>query len=385
MNGILKKTATFLLGLVLVVPSIEAQQRTSGHRGGSKSEQVSSRGRSGGESNRKPQATRPSSSRPSSGRPANTTSRPGNSGSVNNRPGNNGNHNQGVSNRPGNNGNHQNVGNRPGNNGNHNQGVGNRPGNNGNHNQGVGNRPGHNGNHNQGVGNRPGNNGNHNQGIGNRPGHNGNHNQGMGNRPNRPDRPVTGVRPGHNARPPHNNAVRPGHNYRPPYVQRPPMHVHRPAPRPWHRPVPPPAWRPRPGAPVISAIFGINFGTALNVSLNFLLGHGYTVSSYGSNAVYLSDVNQYNYYWPEATMYYGNNGLERTEFFYSTSYPDTVRYNNLYNNMTAIYGAPVNVSNVSSSLSATWFAPNQGYIRLQYVPQYSSGQLRFFTSITTGL
>ena len=357
MNGILKKTATFLLGLVLVVPSIEAQQRTSGHRGGSKSEQVSSRGRSGGESNRKPQATRPSSSRPSSGRPANTTSRPGNSGSVNNRPGNNGNH----------------------------QNVGNRPGNNGNHNQGVGNRPGNNGNHNQGVGNRPGNNGNHNQGVGNRPGNNGNHNQGMGNRPNRPDRPVTGVRPGHNVRPPHNNAVRPGHNYRPPYVQRPPMHVHRPAPRPWHRPVPPPAWRPRPGAPVISAIFGINFGTALNVSLNFLLGHGYTVSSYGSNAVYLSDVNQYNYYWPEATMYYGNNGLERTEFFYSTSYPDTVRYNNLYNNMTAIYGAPVNVSNVSSSLSATWFAPNQGYIRLQYVPQYSSGQLRFFTSITTGL
>lgn len=316
MNGILKKTATFLLGLVLVVPSMEAQQRTSGHRGGSKSEQVSSRGRSGGESNRKPQATRPSSSRPSSGRPANATSRPGKSGSVNNRPGNN----------------HQNVGNRPGNNGNH---------------------------------------------------------HGAGNRPNRSDHPVSGVRPGHNARPPHNNAVRPGqrpgHNYRPPYVHRPPMHVHRPAPRPWHRPVPPPAWRPRPGAPVISAIFGINFGTALNVSLNFLIGHGYTVSSYGSNAVYLSDVNQYNYYWPEATMYYGNNGLERTEFFYSTSYPDMVRYNNLYNNMTAIYGTPVNVSNVSSSFSATWFAPNQGYIRLQYVPQYSSGQLRFFTSITTGL
>ncbi|MCM1332642.1 MAG: hypothetical protein NC248_08540 [Bacteroides sp.] len=370
MNGILKKTAVFLLGLVLVVPCVEAQQRTSGHRGGSKSEQVSSRGRGGSESNRKPQATRPSSSRPSSGRPANTTSRPGNSGSVNNRPGNN---HQNVGNRPGNNGNHnQGVGNRPGNN---HQNVGNRPGNNGNHNQGVGNRPG---NNHQNVENRPGNNGNHNQSVGNRPGHNGNHNQGVGNRPHRPDRPVTGVRPGHNARPPHNNAVRPGHNYRPPYV-------HRPTPRPWHRPVPPPAWRPRPGAPVISAIFGINFGTALNVSLNFLLGHGYTVSSYGSNAVYLSDVNQYNYYWPEATMYYGNNGLERTEFFYSTSYPDTVRYNNLYNNMTAIYGAPVNVSNVSSSLSATWFAPNQGYIRLQYVPQYSSGQLRFFTSITTGL
>ncbi len=343
MKHIVKKTAAFLLGVLLLAPCLEAQNRTTGNRNSSRSEQVS-HGRSGNESHRKQPAARPASGRPSSGRPG--SSRPGNSnnsGTVNHRPGNNGNHNQGVATRPGNNG-----------------------------------------DHNQGVNHRPGSNGNHNQGVATRPGNNGNHNWNQGNRPNRP---TTGVRPGQEMRPPHNNAHRPGngHNYRPPYVHRPPVHVHRPAPRPWHRPVPPPAWRPRPGAPVIASIFGINFGTTLNISLNFLLGHGYTVSSYGSNAVYLSDVNQYNYYWPEATMYYGNNGLERTEFFYSTGYPDTVRYRNLYNNLTAIYGSPVDVANVSSSLSATWFAPNQGYIRLQYVPQYSGGQLRFFTSITTGL
>ena len=325
MNGIFKKTAAFLLSLALVAPVVSAQRRaTSGHRDGSKSEQVSPNRGSG--SANKPQSARPAASRPASARPSGTSSRPGA----------NGNHNTSTD--------------RPGTNGNHNGGAINRPGNNGNHNGGAVNRPT--------TGNR-------------HPGFN--------------NRPVAGVRPGNNVRPPHNNAVRPRPDYRPPYVQRPPVHVHRPAPRPWHRPMPPAAWRPRPGAPLISAIFGLNFGTALNVSLSFLTGNGYTVTGYGNNAVYLSDVNQYNYYWPEATMYYGNNGLERTEFFYSTAYPDTMRYNSLYGSLTSLYGSPVNVSNVSSSLSATWFAPNKGYVTLQYVPQYSSGQLRFFTTITTGL
>ena len=365
MNGIFKKTAAFLLSLALVAPVVSAQRRaTSGHRDGSKSEQVSPNRGSG--SANKPQSARPAASRPASARPSGTSSRPGA----------NGNHNTSTA-RPGNNGNHNASAVRPGNNGNHNGGTVNRPGNNGNHNGGAINRPGNNGNHNTSAV-RPGNNGNHNGGAVNRP-TTGNRHPGFNNRP------VAGVRPGNNVRPPQNNAVRPRPDYRPPYVQRPPVHVHRPAPRPWHRPMPPAAWRPRPGAPLISAIFGLNFGTALNVSLSFLTGNGYTVTGYGNNAVYLSDVNQYNYYWPEATMYYGNNGLERTEFFYSTAYPDTMRYNSLYGSLTSLYGSPVNVSNVSSSLSATWFAPNKGYVTLQYVPQYSSGQLRFFTTITTGL
>lgn len=128
MKRIVKKTAAFLLGVLLLAPCLEAQNRTTGNRNGSRSEQVS-HGRSGNESHRKQPAARPASGRPSSGRPG--SSRPGNSnnsGTVNHRPGSNGNHNQGVSNRPGSNGNH-------------NQGVSNRPGNNGNHNWNQGNRP----------------------------------------------------------------------------------------------------------------------------------------------------------------------------------------------------------------------------------------------------
>ena len=361
MNGILKKIAVAFLSLALMTPMVDAQNhRTSGNRGGNHTatQHPSNNGAS----------SRPNSSRPSA-RPVS-----GNNGSHNNsgnhgnyRPGNNGNH--GNSNRPNNN-------NRPGNNGNH--GNSNRPGNNGNH--GNSNRPNNN--------NRPGNNGNHGNGNHkpdyNRPGNNGNH----GNNNHRPGnnewhfgRPNGGGGHHHG----HVTPPRPGHNHRPPMIA-PPMRPHRPIAHRWTRPVPPPAWRPRPHAPSISAILGISFGTTLGLSLDYLYGRGYVVDGYGDNRVYLRDVNQFNYYWPDATLYYGNGGLTRSEFLYSTSYPDMIRYNALYNSLTGTYGAPVNYVTSGASVTATWFAPNSGYVTLQYAPQYSvGGALRYFTIITFGL
>lgn len=279
------------------------------------------------------QAARPSATRPS-----------GNSGN-NGRPNNNGNQNRpGNNTRPNNNGGQ----NRPNNNGNNN-----RPNNN--------NRPGNNGNHNNGNQYRPGNNDWH---FGGNHGNPGNVNPGH-------------VNPGH---------VNPGHpTPRPPMVA-PPMRPHRPVASHWSRPVPPPTWRPVPSAPSISAILGIAFGSAFNVSLNYLYNSGYSVDGYGDNMVYLRDVNQFNYFWPDATLYYNNGGLARSEFLYSSPYPDTVRYNSLYRNFMGIYGAPVNYSTNGLSASATWFAPNQGYITLQYGQRSSlGGGLRFFTTVTYGL
>ncbi len=179
---------------------------------------------------------------------------------------------------------------------------------------------------------RPGNNGSHNRPQ-DRP-----HNRPTQNRPNnnwhygrpqqpRPPRPGIGHLPPGHARPP---------------MMHPPMRPHRPRPSRWSRPVPPPSWRPRPHAPSFAAILGITFGTALNLSLDYLINHGYTVDGYGNNVVYLRDINQFNYYWPDATLYYGNGGLARSEFLYSTSYPDMMRYNSLYNSFTGTYGSPVN-------------------------------------------
>lgn len=224
----------------------------------------------------------------------------------------------------------------------------------------------------------------------NRP--NGNHDfRGPAGNHTRPAAPAPGnshkpseshFRPGaaHNTRP----APRPLPGPRPGYHG--PAFVHRPVHHaPWSRPVPPPAWRPYRGAPALSAILGVTFGTALNVALNYLVNNGYTINSYGNNAVYLNNVNMFGALWPEVTMYYGNGGLERSEFYYSTPYPDMMRYNSLYSSLSRTYGGPVSIINNAAGRAATWFAPNRGYITLQYSQQFNGGAARFFTTITTGL
>ena len=374
MNGFIKKIAVALMSLALMTPMVDAQNhRTSGNRGGNHT--TSSSQRLGNNSGNRPASSRPSS-RPATGNSGSHGNyRPGgnnnNSGNNNHRPGNSSNNNH----RPGNSGNDNH---RPGNSGNNNH----RPGNSGNNNH----RPGNSGNNNH----RPGNSGNNNH----RPGNSGNNNHLPGNSGNnhRPGNSGNNHRPGnewHFGRPNggnhgHVTPPRPGHN-RPPMIA-PPMRPHRPVAHRWSRPVPPPAWRPRPHAPSISAILGITFGTAFNISLDYLFGKGYIVDGYGDNRVYLRDVNQFNYYWPDATLYYGNSGLTRSEFLYSTSYPDMMRYNSLYNSLTGTYGPPVNYVTSGASVTATWFAPNRGYVTLQYAPQYSiGGALRYFTTISFGL
>ena len=325
-----------MIGLALLIPQVDAQGRNS-HNGKNETHQVTTGNRNNrGKDNKNHGVTTRPSNRP--GNNNQNVRRP-----DNNRPGNN----HGVGNRPDNN--------RPSNN--HNWGNGNnRPSN--NHNWGNGNnRPGNN----HGVGNRPDN---------NRPGNN--HNWGNGN-----NRPSNNWHFGGNHRPPMDN-----HH---PGFGAPPVRPHRPVVQPWRPPVPPQHWRPRPHAPNIATILGVTFGTALNISLNYLVNNGYAVDGYANNTVYLRDINQFNYYWPDATLYYSNGGLARSEFLYSTSYPDMMRYNSLFNSFMMTYGNPVNVSN-GAAMSATWFAPNRGYITLNYGPQYSlGGQLRYFTTLTIGM
>ncbi len=228
---------------------------------------------------------------------------------------------------------HQNAPQRPGNGNNNNSNRPNRPGN-GNHNNGNRpNRPG-NGNHNNGNRpNRPGN-GNHNNG--NRPNRPGNGNHNNGNRPNRPgypanrpNRPGNMHNPGHN-RPPHHN-VHHGVPHRPMM----------PPPRPYVRPVPPPRFRPFRG-PSLSTILGVALGTTLNYALDRLVYSGYNVTGYGSDAIYLSNVDQINMMWPNATMHYYNGMLSASEFVYSTPYYDLNRYNAAYNTLSSAYGLPAN-------------------------------------------
>ena len=287
-------------------------------------------------------------------RPVNTgnNSRPGNNG--NSRPGNGSNNS-----RPGNNGNH-NGNSKPGNNGNYNPGT---PGNNGNHNGNhkpgkPGNNGNHNGNHKPG---KPGNNGIHN-------GHNGGVSHWPGYRP--PAGPAPVVRPGTH-RPNWSTPVPPPHrNYRP---------VCRPIPRP----VPPHGYHPCHTAPVIHTILGITFGTLYNASLDYLYSKGYEIDGYADNTVYLRNVPEMGYTWPDATIYYDSYGrLASSQFIYSTSFSALGRYDRLYHTLSMTYGSPVSASWNGAHRETIWYGGDaRGYVSLEY--DYSGG--RYYTILSYGI
>ena len=236
---------------------------------------------------------------------------------------------------------------RPGNNGNHNGNS--KPGNNGNHN----------GNHKPG---KPGNNGIH----------NGNHNSGVshwpGYRP--PSGPAPVVRPGTH-RPNWSTPVPPPHrNYRP---------VCRPIPRP----VPPHGYHPCHTAPVIHTILGITFGTLYNVSLDYLYNKGYEIDGYADNTVYLRNVPEMGYTWPDATIYYDSYGrLASSQFIYSTSFSALGRYDRLYHTLSMTYGSPVSASWNGAHRETIWYGGDaRGYVSLEY--DYSGG--RYYTILSYGI
>ncbi len=255
---------------------------------------------------------------------------------------------------------------------------------------GGGNQNGnHNGNHNglrPGGGNQNGNhNGNHN---GLRPGggnHNGNHNglRPGGGKPGN-GRPGVGNRPGnshgwHPGGPAHVPVLRPGAS-RPPVMARP----HRPglAPRrPFYRPVPPAAWRPVRRISLWSDILGITVGMTVNTAIDRLLYGGYTIDGYGSNEVYLRNVPQFDFYWPDATMYYGPGGFIGSRFFYSTVGYDMSRYRDVYNVLCGRFGMPVNVN----GSEVTWYGTGNQYVTLDFTASFTDAGQRYFTTLSIGV
>ena len=165
----------------------------------------------------------------------------------------------------------------------------------------------------------------------------------------------------------------------PPRPYRPPM-LH-----PHYRPMPPRGWRPASRIPVIRGILGLTFGTAINLSLDYLLSSGYNVDGYTNDIVYLRNVSALNYVWTDAALYYGNNGLDASSFYYSTPGYDLMRYNNVYNSLVATYGMPVSINNTPGVMGATWFGGNNGYVSLSFGSNTINGRLRYLTTLTFGL
>lgn len=156
--------------------------------------------------------------------------------------------------------------------------------------------------------------------------------------------------------------------------------------RPWHRPTPPPLWRPVRRGPSFGTILGVALGTALYNSVNSLINAGYYVDGYQDGMVYLRDINQYNYFWPDATLRYDNGVLIGSEYMYTTPGYDLARYSAIYNEMYGLYGVPAMSSGPGTGiLSATWFGPNQCYITVEFRPVTMGGVMRYCTSVSQGL
>ena len=158
-------------------------------------------------------------------------------------------------------------------------------------------------------------------------------------------------------------------------------------PRPFRRPTPPPPhWRPAPQWRPFRSILGISFGTGINISVNALINNGYTVSSYGNNQIYLTDVSMLNMLWPDAIMYYNSAGaLYGSRFMYSTPFYDMNRYNMTYTMLANSYGAPYSIENLANGIETTWWGSGGQFIRLSYISDYANnGTTRFFTTLSFG-
>lgn len=241
-------------------------------------------------------------------------------------------------------------------------------------------RPGSSANVRPGSSNRPGSS----SGIGadrgnNRPGH------GSVSRPDNPGNNKPGYnKPGYNkpgnGRPSRHPGYKPGKGPRPIAVAPPPRPGRPIYTSPWVRPVPPANWRPVYRKPLLARFLGLTFGVSINSALNHLWNANYVVDGYGSDEVYLRNVNEMGYYWDDATLFFVNGGLVRSEFYDSTSYYNLSRYNNVYRTLCNNYGNPVS----RSGQTVSWFGYNGDYITLQYVGMNTSSGYRYFTILTYG-
>lgn len=147
----------------------------------------------------------------------------------------------------------------------------------------------------------------------------------------------------------------------------------------YYRPIIPTGYRYYVSAPIISGVLGLEFGTYLDASLNYLYYNGYDIDGYQDNVVYLRDVNMMGYSWPDVMLQYDSNGgMYYAEFVTSTSYQDDYRFRSLYNSLCNTFGTPINSGNGHFS----WYGRNgSGFVNLNTM--YDGG--RFFTVLTFGV
>ena len=183
---------------------------------------------------------------------------------------------------------------------------------------------------------------------------------------------------------PHNHYMRP--NYMPPrphggFWGAPPRNIFRPV---FYVPAPPRRVYVVPTVPTIGTILGLTFGSFIDAGINMLYNSGYNVLGYANNVVYLGNVNQLGFLWPEVTVYYNDGLMSDTQFQYWSQTPGDGRYLAIYNTLCRTYGVPVESYTVDGVLTSSWWAGgNTGFVTLQYGPGLSqTGSVYYYTTLT---
>lgn len=138
----------------------------------------------------------------------------------------------------------------------------------------------------------------------------------------------------------------------------------------WCPDAPPRGWTPYYGWHPIRTVLGVTFGTAVNYAINSLMSSGYNITSYGSDAIYLNNVQMLNMYWPSATLMFNRAGrLYGSEFVYASQGYDVSRYNLAYTMLASNYGSPVSVNNNGNRIESVWWGPDGQFITLRFLAE----------------
>lgn len=189
------------------------------------------------------------------------------------------------------------------------------------------------------------------------------------------DRPNQNARPGNN-RP--NQNVRPGNNGHNNHSANRPVPQSRPIPHI----APPRGWQPHHNAPIIRGIFGINFGTLLDATLNALRHNNCNITRYTNDNIYLHNVAQLGHTWDDAIIHFEWGRMTTAQFIESSRRNNTNRYNDVYLTLSRTYGTPVSMRYLNDGgYECVWYGgDSRGMVILEYYRHNN----RYYTVLSFG-
>ncbi len=189
------------------------------------------------------------------------------------------------------------------------------------------------------------------------------------------DRPNQNARPGNN-RP--NQNVRPGNNGHNNHSANRPVPQSRPIPHI----APPRGWHPHHNAPIIRGIFGINFGTLLDATLNALRHNNCNITRYTNDNIYLHNVAQLGHTWDDAIIHFEWGRMTTAQFIDSSRRNNTNRYNDVYLTLSRTYGTPVSMRYLNNGgYECVWYGGDRrGMVTLEYYRHNN----RYYTVLSFG-